>query len=83
MNPDCAGGKHVACSGTAWDEKRDELVQCSCTCHHDHIWELALTEPVGRCVLCGEEQDVVFDNSTFWMGAGDKDHDHNGERGIA
>ena len=33
MNPDCKAGKHVACSGTAWDDDRDELTSCACPCH--------------------------------------------------
>ena len=33
MNPDCAQGKHVACSGQAWDWEADDLVPCPCPCH--------------------------------------------------
>jgi hypothetical protein len=33
LNPDCKGGKHQACSGTAWDETVDALVLCDCVCH--------------------------------------------------
>lgn len=33
MNPDCAQGKHVACSGQAWDWDADDLVPCPCPCH--------------------------------------------------
>jgi hypothetical protein len=33
MNPDCRDGKHRACSGTAWDDERDELAACPCSCH--------------------------------------------------
>lgn len=33
LNPDCATGKHTACSGTAWCESCDELVPCECSCH--------------------------------------------------
>lgn len=33
LNPDCKGGKHQACSGTAWDETADALVLCDCVCH--------------------------------------------------
>lgn len=33
MNPDCRDGKHRACSGTAWDDERDELGACPCSCH--------------------------------------------------
>lgn len=33
MNPDCSQGKHVACSGQAWDWDTDDLVPCPCTCH--------------------------------------------------
>ena len=33
MNPDCAAGKHVACSGTAWDDTTDQLGDCGCYCH--------------------------------------------------
>jgi len=37
VNPDCAVGKHAACSGTAWDQVADELTDCACPCHrHDH-----------------------------------------------
>jgi len=32
-NPDCAQGKHRACSGHAWDWDIDDLVPCSCDCH--------------------------------------------------
>lgn len=39
MNPDCRDAKHTACSGTAWDDTRDELTTCSCDCH---------TTPTGR-----------------------------------
>jgi hypothetical protein len=33
MNPDCTGGKHDACSGTAWDNDADDLILCGCDCH--------------------------------------------------
>jgi len=32
-NPDCAQGKHRACSGSAWDWDIDDLVPCPCDCH--------------------------------------------------
>ena len=37
MNPDCRDGKHRACSGTAWDDERDELVACPCSCHGEAL----------------------------------------------
>ena len=44
MNPDCAGGKHVACAGDAWDFDTDQPAPCSCTCHTGRGRdELALT----------------------------------------
>jgi hypothetical protein len=33
MNPDCRDGKHVACSGDAWDLSADALTRCLCDCH--------------------------------------------------
>jgi hypothetical protein len=33
LNPDCRGGKHAACSGTAWDDDTDQLTGCACDCH--------------------------------------------------
>jgi hypothetical protein len=38
VSPDCLVGKHQACSGDAWDNKRDEGCACRCECH-----ELAAT----------------------------------------
>lgn len=35
INPDCAVGKHRACSGTAWCEACDEMVPCECECGHE------------------------------------------------
>ncbi|GAA2237574.1 hypothetical protein GCM10010401_07200 [Rarobacter faecitabidus] len=35
MNPDCAQGKHAACTGDAWNEIADELTACDCDCHQD------------------------------------------------
>lgn len=48
MNPDCRAGKHHACSGTAWDEDRDELGTCSCTCHRPGSF--GRVTPTGRVV---------------------------------
>jgi len=33
INPDCAVGKCVACSGTAFDYDLDEVVDCTHECH--------------------------------------------------
>lgn len=34
LSPDCgAGEKHRACIGTAWDIDKDELTNCTCSCH--------------------------------------------------
>lgn len=33
MNPDCRDEKHQSCSGSAWDEEKDELTGCLCPCH--------------------------------------------------
>lgn len=35
LSPDCTAGKHVACSGDAWDELWDALSRCECDCHGD------------------------------------------------
>lgn len=32
ISPDCRAGKHRACSGTAFDERADEVVPCGCGC---------------------------------------------------
>jgi hypothetical protein len=32
-SPDCEVGKHTACAGDAWDDTRDALTDCCCTCH--------------------------------------------------
>lgn len=32
--PECAQGKHVNCTGTALDERTDELVVCRCPDPH-------------------------------------------------
>lgn len=34
VSPDCAQGKHVACSGDAWDDEADGPAACSCNCPH-------------------------------------------------
>jgi len=34
LDPDCrSGNKHRACSGSAWDDDTDQLVDCACPCH--------------------------------------------------
>lgn len=33
INPDCAQGKHHACSGDAWDAEADAPAPCACECH--------------------------------------------------
>lgn len=35
MDPDCRGGKHKACAGSAWDDQADELTACTCPCHQE------------------------------------------------
>jgi hypothetical protein len=32
-NPDCRDGKHIACSGDAWDLSADAPTRCRCDCH--------------------------------------------------
>lgn len=34
-SPDCAGGKHAACSGDAWDFDQDVPTGCGCSCHQE------------------------------------------------
>lgn len=33
-SPDCAAGKHRACSGGAWNYTTDQPADCACGCHH-------------------------------------------------
>jgi hypothetical protein len=33
VSPDCAAGKHVACSGGTWDFEYDAPTACECDCH--------------------------------------------------
>lgn len=35
IGPDCAVGKHLACSGQAWSEELDDVVPCAC-CQAGH-----------------------------------------------
>jgi hypothetical protein len=34
LSPDCAQGKHTACSGDAWDDEADAPAACECNCPH-------------------------------------------------
>lgn len=33
LSPDCSQGKHLACTGPAWDFTTDTETVCSCPCH--------------------------------------------------
>jgi hypothetical protein len=33
IDPDCQSGKHRACPGETWDDPRDQLTACACSCH--------------------------------------------------
>lgn len=33
ISPDCAAGKHTACTGDAWDRDHDRPAPCTCRCH--------------------------------------------------
>jgi hypothetical protein len=37
VSPDCQVGKHVACSGDAWDVVDDVPTACECDCHDDQL----------------------------------------------
>ena len=39
LNPDCAGGKHPACAGDAWNENADTITSCECPCHQWISWK--------------------------------------------
>jgi hypothetical protein len=34
-SPDCATGKHRACTGGAWDFTTDQPADCACGCHQE------------------------------------------------
>ena len=39
ISPDCRDGKHLACTGDAWDRAADHETSCDCTCHWTTITE--------------------------------------------
>lgn|GEM_PF-2094474 len=57
-SPDCAQGKHRACSGDAWDEATDDPTDCSCECHLCTCWSPDEARIIGHgrgCELYDED----------------------------